>query len=770
MAVSVPIKFLGDFKEALDGVRDFSEKSSSSLSGIERTLTTVKYAAGALAGAFAFGKIISEFKGLIDEANEADKSLNKLRNAMRTAGDYSEKNIAVFEELSKAISQTSKFSREDAIQAYALAKSFNTTNEEAEKLVDTAVKLAKNTGRDLTESVMLLGRTLDGTPGKITEVVGAVRSLTQSQLVAGGAIDLVAERFGKASQDEFPTFAQVLDQVNKRSKEFREELGNSVVQNKVVIKAIQEISNAYFDLKESFSGDPSERRNFISESVIVAIKAIGFLVAALKTLQEPFEILKRDIADLFRTIASIPQAIMNGVSGRFDVVKNLQKSLEAAYKKDDEAGARRLQAYDDFGARILGIAESLDKVNEQQKKITKEAGETASEFDKQVPKVQRLAAEVEEAFKRISLESENFGKNEIQLIDAKYKKEIDLLMDYGNARPREFAKAEKLVFEVQKEWTKKRTELERKEYLEELAAQEEYFKKHQEKLKNLVQNPFAGVIEAAFGDRTNLIGLTTAVQQSVARGLGAVGQLLQGKSGAKKAFAGIGESLGQAFLGVPGFGQLVEGLLQGPETVKMMAKEFIRALPELVQALIEAVPALIEAIIDELPDLIAAIIDRLPQIVEKLVVALYYRLPRAVVQAVLDGVNKFINGFLNGVGKFLDKLLEGADKFIKRLIDGIGEGIKKIFEGIGKVGGGLFEGPGGGFGIGIGGGNSRIAIGTGGIQAGPIQISRPKLPWEKAGAGESSGGNIIVQVMLDRRQLADAIVDLNRYGYRLEPA
>ncbi len=735
MSVEVPIDFFARFDQATDQFSQFKNSIGAQVGDIQNKFSLLGGVLATVAAAFTVSKIIGEMKEMVNEANDADKTINKLRNSLRASGDYSEQNVKAFEDLAQAIAETSKFGKDEVLQGYALAKSFNVTNDEAERLVDAATKLSKVTGKDLSDSVNLLGRSLDGTAGKLNETVPGVRALTQDQLVAGAAIDLVAERFAAASDEALPTYAGALNQIAKKSKEFRVELGNVIVQNPVVIQAIQGVADIYFELKKEIAGNKDGLRDWVSGGVIFAVEAIGFLVEALRATDQFIQRVR--VGFLVFT---------NGFS-----TEGLEKQIDAITNAEEKRGA----AYDSVSTSLANLVVKMEQTKATQTELTKETEKTKKGFDDLAPSVKRVSQELISQFNGIRNELKTIGSTESEKAEKEYAEKIRIL-DKGYASG--------LVLEVG--YQQARAEIDR-------AYTKKIIDARDNELKALTTDPFKNL----FGDPKvgGLLGLSKAVQDATARGLCVVGDILNGQAGAKKLLGGIAEDLGKAFLGIPGFGALFDALSQGPEKIKEMITEFAKAIPDLLLAVAEAIPAAIESIGENFDVLIERIADHAPQIAIAIARAMTISVPIAIATAIRNLLASSLNFFTRGIGEAGQKLVDGAREFVGKILDGAGQFIQKLIDGIGKAVDKV--NPIGGNFLGGGDAGKRIGGGViGAIVAGPIGAIGGAIG---VGGGEHPGGafnpqnwkggsadQVPIKVMIGHKQLGEAMVDLSRYGYR----
>lgn len=98
--------------------------------------------------------------------------------------------------------------------------------------------------------------------------------------------------------------------------------------------------------------------------------------------------------------------------------------------------------------------------------------------------------------------------------------------------------------------------------------------------------------------------LDPLTQQIAGSAVGLLGKVLQGAAGAKDLIAQGAGAFADAFL--PGIGPAVSGVIgqlaQGPEATEKFIREFIAAVPQIMDAVAESIPAVVDALVDTLID------------------------------------------------------------------------------------------------------------------------------------------------------------------------
>lgn len=684
--VAVTIDLVARAEKALSQIDSFGRKASSQIDKVSGAFGLLQVAAIAAGAAFVANKIVDGLTSCIDEAREAETAFFKLKGVLKATGEDTDRNVDTFRRYATEIARTSKYDDDLILKQFALAKQFKTTNREAVDLVKAATNLSAITGDDLSTSTELLGRTLDGTAGRLREMIPAVRHLTAEQLVNAGAIKLVAGLYAGAAENELNTFDGAVAKLGTSFGDLKKSIGKLFVDNDVVIKFIGGIADGFKNLEQIVADNKTQLRDLVTNGIQFMIQGTVLLAGSLKLIQETFEILLRDVKDYLRRLGAIPEYLKNIATFNSDANKKLEASLDASFAKDDSRGAARLRYYDKFIAAAGDLSQIIDKASKSEDKLATATKKVKEGFDAANGPARALAETIEEKLNKL-------------------KKFMDRLDQIRNAPTNGFFDEKTLLG--------------------------------------------AG---AAFGE---------AAREKMAFGLGVISQVLSGKQGAVKLMSGAAEALGKAFLGVPGIGSLFEQLAMGPDHVKAMVKEFFTAIPDIITAVVEAVPAIIDALAEKLSD---------PAFVERFAVAMASATPKiaeGLVKALVNGSVRIISSWVQGAGQFVGKILDGAAQFVAKLIEGIEKGLGEIFAKLDPGSGnflGINTGGGGGGGAGgaVIGGTIGNVIGGGAIGGTVGAVVGGLFKGEQ----DARPMTISIPVVIDRKQIAEIMVDLDKYGHR----
>lgn len=197
----------------------------------------------------AIGSVNDFISDSIKASVEQENALNKLSQALRATGSFSEQAVADFDAFSDELERTSLFAGDVILSQVAIAKSFGATNQQAKDLVQAAANLAATFGGSLEENVQKLSKTLNGVVSKdLKAAIPELKSLSAEAIQSGEAIRLVNENFGGAAASQVNTYTGQLNQLEDGFGKLQEEIGNLITQSDFVKGAFETITTTIFNL------------------------------------------------------------------------------------------------------------------------------------------------------------------------------------------------------------------------------------------------------------------------------------------------------------------------------------------------------------------------------------------------------------------------------------------------------------------------------------------------------------------------------------------
>jgi hypothetical protein len=274
----------------------------------------------------AIGNTIDFAKESVEAYSRQEDSVNRLSQALRASGDSTQSSLDDLVAYGDELERNSKQSGDAILQQLAYAKSLGLTNSQTKELVGAAANLAATFGGSLESNVALLGKTLNGTSGKLGAMIPELKELTKEQLAAGDAAAIINSKFGGAAASELDSYSGRVHALANAYEDIQKQVGGLIANSDVVVESqgaltfiFQQITEAIRDWRIE-----SERQN-----------------AGFKESQESLDQLKRKYDELRVAAIDAEQIILN--PSMFDTL--LARPLAAASNLkilNDEIEATRL--------------------------------------------------------------------------------------------------------------------------------------------------------------------------------------------------------------------------------------------------------------------------------------------------------------------------------------------------------------------------------------------------------------------------------------------
>lgn len=401
--IVLPIEI--DTKGATSDLKKFEDQVSGSIGSIEKSLEAFKLIAGAVVVGLGLEKLGDAFKDVVHEASEADQTLRSLGVALAGTGEFSDAQVERFKKLADSIEATTTVTDDAVLKGVTLAKSFGITNDQAEKLVKTAVDLSAATGTDLNTAVEQLGATFSGTAGRLAKTTPQLKGLSEEALKNGDAIDLLAAKYKGFAEASTQTFSGALTQTGNAFDQILKGIGQVITQNPVIIEAIKFTGEIFKKLSDIVNNNQEAITIFISKALKglvsflpTVIKGFVGVVSIVQALIEVMDIAIRAVLsigsvflEITKPIRDFENVIVNGVIGSISLllgsVLDIANSIPGVGKAIASLGidVDGLQdTLDEFGTDRLNKAFTLDtSASDSFQKFANESLDAVNEFSAQ---------------------------------------------------------------------------------------------------------------------------------------------------------------------------------------------------------------------------------------------------------------------------------------------------------------------------------------------------------------------------------------------------
>ncbi len=232
-------------------------------------------------------KGVEKMSEAITIAAGKDQLVHNLNNALASSGLYSHEASEALVEYAEQIEKTTAYSSEAVISAERLAANYATSEEQIKKLTTAALDLASATGTDVDSAVRKLALSMEGVTYGLNRVIPGIKNLTEEHIKAGGAVDLVIQKFGGQAQNSLVTYDGHIKNLHSSHENFLESIGKIVTQSPTVLHILEMMSQHYRDMAEAMKGITFEAilekiEPFVSFATSVLIPTVEMIYNAFK--------------------------------------------------------------------------------------------------------------------------------------------------------------------------------------------------------------------------------------------------------------------------------------------------------------------------------------------------------------------------------------------------------------------------------------------------------------------------------------------------------
>lgn len=188
---------------------------------------------GAVAG-FAVGLVsVQAFKaaliGSVQASFEHERAMRATAFALENTGEIANISVKSMDAWAESLQQATGVSSDFILRSTNLAITMGATSERAQQMTTAALDFAAATGRDASQAVNQLVKTLGGYAGELAEILPQVKQLTAAQLKAGGAADVMAQLVGGAALDMRQTAAGSFQVLQTDIEDLKQSIGEVTV-------------------------------------------------------------------------------------------------------------------------------------------------------------------------------------------------------------------------------------------------------------------------------------------------------------------------------------------------------------------------------------------------------------------------------------------------------------------------------------------------------------------------------------------------------------
>jgi hypothetical protein len=466
--------------------------------------------------------LISMFKKAIQGAMDDERQERKLMFAVNQNAAQYNKLI----EIKKKYQSITIFSEEEIYNALNVATALGRSAEETDKMLRVASALANVMGTDLDTAMTQLSATFEGSKGRLAKYNGEISNLTEEQLKAGMAVDLLDEKIGKFATVGLDTASGKLKIFQNNWDEFLDTMGAKTLP---VLSFVLDGFNKLLG--------PSYKQKFITEGMA---EADARLAKSLEAINDKSK----------TTIADAPKKEV-AIKKETAAVKDLTKAWEdymkavhapATMKMGELYGTPQISNMQGAGAgQIPTSGPSAPTKTTAQSAPNVGQGDPWAAFYEQLDKalmyMNNVGGEIQNLLGSISAMFQQQMQNEMNLVEDRFlAEEMLLAKSFDN----------KVISEQQ--YNSKKAVLEKKKKEQEIKIQKEYAKKQQK-----IQ-----LVQAIVG---TAMAVVNALQTVPFMPLGLLMAILAGAAGAVQIATIAGQEFAEGGHGM--LGEKQQGRLKG---------------------------------------------------------------------------------------------------------------------------------------------------------------------------------------------------------------
>tara|TARA_B100001094_G_scaffold330437_1_gene395658 strand:- start:281 stop:1858 length:1578 start_codon:yes stop_codon:yes gene_type:complete len=196
-----------------------AKKSKDELSGLNGAITKMGKAVGVASAAYFGAKgLISAFSTVIEASARQEQAEKALEVALgRTS-------TALLNQAS-ALQSVTTAGDEALIEQQAFLASLKFTEDQIKTIIPVALDLSAATGISLESAVRNTSKTFSGLAGELGELVPQLRELTQEEMKAGKAVEVLGKLFEGQASKQAETMAGALIQASNSAGDLSEAIG-----------------------------------------------------------------------------------------------------------------------------------------------------------------------------------------------------------------------------------------------------------------------------------------------------------------------------------------------------------------------------------------------------------------------------------------------------------------------------------------------------------------------------------------------------------------
>lgn len=314
-----------------------AKKSKDELSGLTGAINKVGKAAGVASAAYFGAKgLIGAFSSVI----EASARQEQAEKALEVALGRTSKSLL---DQASALQQMTTAGDEAIIEQQAFLASLKFTEDQIKTIIPVALDLSAATGISLESAVRNTSKTFSGLAGELGELVPQLRELTQEEMKAGKAVEVLGNLFEGQAAKQSETLAGSLTQMSNAVGDAGEAIG-SLLSPMVIstANAIKTLAEGVGNVIERFQDFGKEVDGILIDEKTTEVESFRDSIKGLSEEQ------LTDFIEKFHNA----NTVMVLTEEQVQVLNEKNKILAETYRKITEAQQAQKEKIRELGSEI----------------------------------------------------------------------------------------------------------------------------------------------------------------------------------------------------------------------------------------------------------------------------------------------------------------------------------------------------------------------------------------------------------------------------------
>jgi hypothetical protein len=326
--------------EMQKSVEEMSKSGGKDVSFLQNAFGTMAGFIGGQAVLAALGAakdaIVGLFKDGIDGAIEAQEAFQSFSFALASTGNYSAKAAAEFRDFADAQQNLTGISAEAYLSTgKLLAVMTGLSGPTLQNATKSIADLSTIMKTDMDTAAKLFSKGVENSTEVFKRFGFQIEDGATKAERAANIMEFFNSKFGGAAQAQAKTYSGALTIMQKSFGEVTEEMGNILVQNPVMISAMNSLSKIFISISDIVKENKQQFMELAGKGIIFVIREMASLVEAVNDFYRAFELLSFVVTAPFEKMITYIKAAKAAASGDFqgaaDIIANGIKNISASF-------------------------------------------------------------------------------------------------------------------------------------------------------------------------------------------------------------------------------------------------------------------------------------------------------------------------------------------------------------------------------------------------------------------------------------------------------